>query len=171
MEQEIQTNETEVKEKDNSKKIFIARVIGFCLFGCILPFIFIAWRYDIFRVHNEISPRVSLTGWGFVAVLIVFFFIRYCMGVLKRAIPFSLTYQIINGFIKVLMPLILFYIVITAIANSIDLFKQALLITIICEAVAIVINPFPKFMHDKGIEHAEGIMDLFIKKWKEKDKQ
>ena len=165
------TVQVEEEKKDNSKKIFIARVITFCLFGCILPFIFIAWRYDIFRVSSDVSPKVSLTGWGFIAILIVFFFIRYCMGVLKRAIPFSLTYQIVSGFIKVILPLILVYAVICALQNSIELFKQALLITIICEAIAIVVNPFPKYMHDKGIEHAEGIMDLFIKKWKEKDEK
>lgn len=174
MEQEQVNNNTEQTNENvnkNEKKIFIARVIAFVLFGAVLPFIFIAWRFDIFSVKDATSPRISLTGWGVIAIIIVFFFIRYCMSIIKRSIPFSLTYQILSGFIKVILPLILCYVVVVALQNSFGYFKQALMITICCEAVAIVINPFPKYLHDKGIEHAEGIMDLFIKKWKDKEKE
>ena len=45
METAVETNETnEIKDK----KVFIARTILFCIFGCILPFVFIAWRFEIF---------------------------------------------------------------------------------------------------------------------------
>ena len=178
MEQEqVNTNETtqneDLEQKKKEKKIFIARMIGFTLFGAILPFIFIAWRFDIFRVGaSDVSPKISLSGWGLLGIIVVYFFIRYCMNVLKRSIPYSLTYQIVSGFIKVIMPLILVYAIVVALKNSFNVFQQALFITICCEAVAIIINPLPKYMHDKGIEHASGIMDLFIEKWKNKgDKQ
>lgn len=154
-----------VNEK-REKEIFIIRVALFTIFACILPFVFIAWRYDIFRVVNETDTRVSLSGWGFLAIIIVFFFIRYCMNVLKRTIPFSMTYQILNGIIKIIMPLILLLFIVNALENSIHLFKQALIVTIICEGVAIPINPFPKYMHDKGIEYYDGLTDMFIKKLK-----
>lgn len=167
---ELTDEEIEEQRKKKEQKIFIWRVIGFVTFGCILPFTFIAWRYDIFRATQEVSPKVSLTGWGFLALIIVFFFIKYCMNVLKQSIPYSLTYQVISGFTKVLLPLILVYCAVLGIKNNVGLFQQALLITIICEAIAIVINPFPKYMHDKGIEHAEGIMDLFIQKVKKAKK-
>ena len=154
-----------VKQVDKETKIFIARFILFVLTGVVLPFVFIAWRYDIFRVGN-VSPKVSLTGWGFIALIIVFCFVKYCVSVLKQTIPYSLTYQIISGFTKVILPLLLVYCAVLGIKNSIEMFQQALLITIICESVAIIVNPLPKYMHDKGIEHASGIMDLFIEKVK-----
>lgn len=157
---------TELEEKKKSNALFVWRMIGFTLFACILPFVFIAWRFDIFRIHNEVSARVSLTGWGFLAVIIVFLFVRYIMGALKQAIPFSLTYQILNGAMKVILPLVCLYCVVSALENSIALFKQALFVVIICESIAIVINPIPKFMHDRGIEHINGIMDLAIEKIK-----
>lgn len=160
--------ETENKKKET--KIFVIRIVLFTLFGCVLPFIFIAWRYDIFRVEKEVSAKVSLTGWGFIAIVIAFFFFRYIYKTLKSIMPYSYAYQIINGFLKVILPLILVYIVASGIAKSINLFKQALSVTIICEIVAIFVNPFPKFLHDKGVEKNEDIMDLFINKWKEKDK-
>lgn len=161
---------TEVVEVENEKKkernIFITRVVLFSIFACVLPFVFIGWRYDIFRVNNKISPRVSLTGWGFLAILIVFFFVRYCMNILKHSIPFSMTHQFLSGIIKIIMPLLLLLFVINALENSIAFFKQALIVTIICEGVAIPLNPFPKFMHDKGIEHIEGLTDIVINKLK-----
>lgn len=160
--------ETENKKKET--KIFVIRIVLFTLFGCVLPFIFIAWRYDIFRVEKEVSAKVSLTGWGFIAIVIAFFFFRYIYKTLKSIMPYSYACQIINGFLKVILPLILVYIVASGIAKSINLFKQALSVTIICEIVAIFVNPFPKFLHDKGVEKNEDIMDLFINKWKEKDK-
>ena len=146
------------------KKEFVFRIILFAIFGCLLPFVFIAWRYQIFNVNQ--NPRVSLTGWGFVAIIIVFFFLRYIFTVLKRTIPFSLTYQVINGLLKVILPLVLLYFVVSALSNSIELFKQALLFTIFSESVAIVVNPFPRFMHDKGIDYVDGILDLAISKIK-----
>lgn len=159
MEQQVTSD-----NKSKETKIFIVRVILFAIFACVLPFVFIGWRYDIFRTSNEVSPKVSLTGWGFIAILIVFFFVRYCINVIKNAIPFSMTYQIINGVLKVIMPLLLLLFVVNALENSIELFKQALVITIICEAVAIPINPFPKYMHDKGIERTETLIDMVKEK-------
>ena len=159
METAVETNES----KD--KKVFIARVILFCIFGCILPFVFIAWRFQIFSNGGG----VSLTGWGVIGILIVFFFILYCLKILKNSIPFSMTYQILSGTIKVILPLILLLLLVNALEDSIRQFKQALIIVIGCEAIAIVVNPFPKYMHDKGIEKTENLMDMFITKFKKKD--
>lgn len=158
----MEQSNDELKEK----KVFIARLILFVLFGCVLPFVFIAWRYQIFG-----GTRISLTGWGFIAILIVFFFVMYCLKILKNSIPFSMTYQVLSGFIKVILPLILVLLVVNALEDSIRQFKQALIVTILCEGIAIVINPLPKYMHDKGIEKTENLMDTFITKWKAKEKE
>lgn len=160
METAVETNE------NKDKKVFIARTILFCIFGCILPFVFIAWRFEIF---SNGGSHISLTGWGIIGIMIVFFFVLYCLKILKNSIPFSMTYQILSGLIKVILPLLLVYLVVNAIEGSIHQFKQALFVVIGCESVAIVINPFPKYMHDKGIEKAENLMDMFITKFKKKD--
>lgn len=160
-------NTVEQNEKDElkEKKVFIARTILFTIFGCVLPFVFIAWRFDIFSSGG----KVSLTGWGFIGIIIVFFFVMYCLKILKNSIPFSMTYQILNGLIKVILPLLLVYVVVNALEENLRQFKQCLFIVIGCESIAIVVNPFPKYMHDKGIEKTENLMDTFIAKWKKKD--
>ena len=40
METAVETNE------NKDKKVFISKAILFCIFGCILPFVFIAWRFS-----------------------------------------------------------------------------------------------------------------------------
>ena len=162
METAVETNE------NKDKKVFIARTILFCIFGCILPFVFIAWRFEIF---SNGGSHISLTGWGIIGIMIVFFFVLYCLKILKNSIPFSMTYQILSGAIKVILPLILLLLLVNALEDSIRQFKQALIIVIGCEAIAIVVNPFPKYMHDKGIEKTENLMDTFISKWKKKESE
>lgn len=162
METAVETNE------NKDKKVFIARTILFCIFGCVLPFVFIAWRFEIF---SNGGSHISLTGWGVIGILIVFFFVLYCLKILKNSIPFSMTYQILSGAIKVILPLILLLLLVNALEDSIRQFKQALIIVIGCEAIAIVVNPFPKYMHDKGIEKTENLMDTFITKWKKKESE
>ena len=158
--------DTKENEKLKAKKVFIARTILFCIFGCVLPFVFIAWRFEIF---SNGGSHISLTGWGIIGIMIVFFFVLYCLKILKNSIPFSMTYQILSGTIKVILPLILLLLLVNALDDSITQFKQALFVVIGCESVAIVVNPFPKYMHDKGIEKAENLMDMFITKFKKKD--
>ena len=65
----METTVVEDNEKAKAKKVFIARTILFCIFGCVLPFVFIAWRFEIFSSGGS---RVSLTGWGVIGILIVF---------------------------------------------------------------------------------------------------
>ena len=162
METAVETNE------NKDKNVFIARTILFCIFGCVLPFVFIAWRFEIF---SNGGSHISLTGWGIIGIMIVFFFVLYCLKILKNSIPFSMTYQILSGLIKVILPLLLVYLVVNAIEESIHQFKQALFVVIGWESVAIVVNPFPKYMHDKGIEKTENLMDTFISKWKKKESE
>lgn len=148
-----------------NKKVFIIKLILFTLFACVIPFIFIAWRYDIFMVQQS-SAKVSLTGWGFLGVIIIGVFVCYMYSVAKKIFKYSLFFQIITGLVKVILPLLLIYLVIDSIENSIHLFKQALVVVICSEIGAIVINPFPKYMHDNNIEHISDIVSLGIKKAK-----
>lgn len=109
---------------------------------------------------------MSITGWGLIAIIIVFVFVKYIIHALRLSTPYSMTFQILNGIVKVILPLLILYFVVSAIQNSIAIFKSALMFTILCELVAIPINPLPKYMHDKHIEYAGGLIDMAIDKWK-----
>jgi hypothetical protein len=102
-----------------SKKEFIIRLSAFIILGCIAPFLFIAFRYDLFKKVNE----MSLSGWGLIAVVIVFFFARYVLKMIKMGMPYSMFTQCISGALKVILPLLCLYFCVDAIRTSIDLFQ------------------------------------------------
>lgn len=125
-------------------KKFVIRFILFTLFACILPFTFIAWRYELFSKVNE----MSLTGWGIIGILIIAIFCFYVLNAIKKGMPYSMFTQIVDGIIKVEMPLILVYLLLSNIQSTIDLFLQCIVCIIICEAIAIPINPLPKWIKE-----------------------
>jgi Na+/proline symporter len=147
------------------KKLFLARLILFTIFACVLPFSFIAWRYHIFTTLNS----VSLSGWGIIAIVIALVFIVYVARMLKRGMPYSMLTQCIGGLLKVTLPLILLYVVVNAIKNQSEIFLQALLVVIISETIAIPINPFPKWLNDNQIKKEDSYFEKLKNWWKTKD--
>lgn len=147
------------------KKIFLARLILFTIFACVLPFSFIAWRYHIFTTLNS----VSLSGWGIIAIVIALAFIVYVARMLKRGMPYSMLTQCIGGLLKVTLPLIILYVVVNAIKNQSEIFLQALLVVIISETIAIPINPFPKWLNDNQIKKEDSYFEKLKNWWKTKD--
>lgn len=147
------------------KKIFLARLILFTIFACVLPFSFIAWRYHIFTTLNSIS----LSGWGIIAIVIALVFIVYVARMLKRGMPYSMLTQCIGGLLKVTLPLVLLYVVVNAIKNQSEIFLQALLVVIISETIAIPINPFPKWLNDNQIKKEDSYFEKLKNWWKTKD--
>jgi Na+/proline symporter len=147
------------------KKIFLARLILFTIFACVLPFSFIAWRYHIFTTLNS----VSLSGWGIIAIVIALVFIVYVARMLKRGMPYSMLTQCIGGLLKVTLPLIILYVVVNAIKNQSEIFLQALLVVIISETIAIPINPFPKWLNDNQIKKEDSYFEKLKNWWKTKD--
>lgn len=150
----------------SDKQKFWVRMIGFTLFACVLPFVFIAYRYNLF---SKVS-KVQIGGWGIVAIVIVFFFVKYVCGMVKRGMPYSMTTQVITGVCKVIIPLALLYAFAYSIKDNIDLFLNSLGVVIILEAIAIPINPLPKWVEEHKKGEQETAMDLFITKfWSKKD--
>ena len=147
------------------KKLFLARLILFTIFACVLPFSFIAWRYHIFTTLNS----VSLSGWGIIAIVIALVFIVYVARMLKRGMPYSMLTQCIGGLLKVTLPLIILYVVVNAIKNQSEIFLQALLVVIISETIAIPINPFPKWLNDNQIKKEDSYFEKLKNWWKTKD--
>lgn len=137
-----------------TKKEFWIRFSLFAVFACILPFIFIAWRYSIFKKVSSIS----LNGWGLIAILIVILFVRYVAKVVEKQKKWSMSKQIFLGVLKVLVPLVCLYAGLTAMKSNIDLFLQSLLVVIICETIAIPVNPLPKWQMENDISFFKSIV-------------
>lgn len=125
-----------------SKKLLIVRLILFITFAVLIPVIFIGVKYGIFKNPSALS----FSGVGVLAVIIVLGFSFFMVNQLKKAMPYSMVTQIITGTLTVIVPLVCFYCLLNAIRGSIDIFLECLLVTIISEFVAIIVNPFPQLM-------------------------
>lgn len=138
------------------KKIFILRAILWALFSCVIPVIFIAWRYDLF----EKVGGVQLSGWGIIAIIIIFAFLYAVIKYIRAGfIEHSMIKQIINGILRVLLPLGALLGLCISLRNSLDVFIQALGLVLISETVAIPLNPFPKWVWDKTQGRFESAVD------------
>ena len=155
------------------KAIFIVRLIIFILFACILPFAFIAWRFGLFSQSQ--GSNIALSGWGIIGIIIVLAFVIYVLKMLRMGQPFSMFTQILSGLIKVILPLLICLLILKAMRNNIDSMIQALTCSIICEMVAIVVNPLPKWVEDNHIQKEElkasSLISKFGEWWKNKDKE
>lgn len=65
------------------------------------------------------------------------------------------------------MPLVLFLAILVWLGDNIHLLKEALYVIIPCEAVGIVLNPFPKWCFENNIEGLGEIFDKITKRGKE----
>ena len=151
-----------------NKKIFTVRIILWALFSCVLPVLFIGWRYSLFKKVGALQ----FSGWGLIGILIVFIFLRTLVRYIRAGfVEWSMLKQILNGITKVLLPLGVVLAVAIAIRSNLDYFIQALSIVLLLEAIAIPINPFPQWVWVKTQGRFESIIDLIANKnKKESDK-
>lgn len=133
-----------------------------CLFACILPICFIGWRYDLFGGNAELR----LSGWGLIAIIIAFAFgmavFRYAKIAFKA--EFSYLWQCVSGFFKVVFPLLLVALALNTIKTDVDRMVQALTVVAIFEAVAVPLNPMPRWVYDKTQGAMRSPIDYFFKK-------
>lgn len=147
------------------KGVFITRIILWCLFAGILPVLFIGWRYDLFKKVGTLQ----LSGWGLIGVVILFIFLRALVKYVKAGFTeWCMLKQILNGVIKVLLPIGALLGLCVGIRANLDYFIQALGLVLICETIAIPINPFPEWVYNKTKGKFESMIDLFAAKLKDK---
>ena len=94
---------------------------------------------------------------GVVSVLIKF----YLEGMKCK---YSLFKQILQGVIKLILPLTLLLVSLIWLGDNVNMIKEALYVIIPCEFVAIVVNPLPKWCFDNNIEGISEIADKILSK-------
>lgn len=147
-----------------SKKEFWIRLSIYVFFGAIVPFIFIALRFEIFKPS---SSKVSLGGWGIIGLIIAAVFFLKMLKQVKKGLPYSLFSQIITGLCRVTIPLIIGAFIAYYFQDLMDYVFQVLCVLIFCETVAIVVNPIPKWAHDNKLERQSGMLTKIISFFKD----
>ena len=134
--------EEEKKGFWTEKKVFWVRLIAWITFAVILPVLFIIFRFDVFG-----GSKLAIGFWGFVVIGIILAFIISMLRYVCKAMPYSMTAQCISGLGRVILPLVIIWIAAWVIRNNLDVFLQSLGVVIASEAVAIPLNPMPKWIH------------------------
>lgn len=157
----------------------------------IIPITYIIIKYNLFVVKEEIttitrserSMKIGLLGVMVIGVFIgvIGVLLAYWLKGLKT--KFSIAKQIILGAVKLILPLCLVLLIVQLIYNkmclidyqklinwfeaikvSLQEIKDALLIIILCESIAIVINPLPRWCFDNNIDGLTGIAKQILQK-------
>ena len=151
--------------EEHPKTVFGVRVFLWATFSAILPFAFIAWRYQVF---TSVS-KLKITSVGLLAIIIVIAFIISLLKYIYKGLKPGFIKQCIFGAVGIILPLLVIYILINAIEDNIHLFKQALGCVILCEAIGIPLNPFPAWLAKQEVEDGkrkfESMSDIFWDKF------
>lgn len=154
----VQEKASETEEEETTKKnlftwleehpktTFWARFAAWTIFSWLLPCAFLVWRFDLFRKIGQIQ----IGGWGIVAIVITAAFVFTIIRYVKRAFSnrYSLIGQLLGGFCKIVIPLLAMTLILYSVRESINLMIQVMGCVTICEAIAIPLNPLPKWAYD-----------------------
>lgn len=149
-----------------SKKQFWIRFSFYVLFGLIIPMVFLVWRFKLFR---KISA-ISVGGWGITVVIFSILFMIKLAKQVKKGLPFCFVSQLLNGLIKVILPLFMALLCLYFIRNYISEVMEFLVVLILSESVAIAVNPFPSWVHCNKLKEDETNFKIFIDMFQKKDK-
>lgn len=134
-----------------SKKMFWIRLSLYILIGGIIPFTFLTIRFNLF---SKVS-KLSIGGWGLLAVLFVAIFFIKMLKAIRKGLPFSFGTQIIEGMFKITIPLTVATLIIFLMRNSVEELFYFFCLLVFCETIAMAVNPIPQWAHENKIEEQE----------------
>lgn len=144
--------------------VFWIRFVFWAIFAAGLPFAFIVWRFELFTTIS----KIRIGGWGIIGIVILGVFVLTVAKYIKLALSttYSLVSQWLSGIIKVIIPILAFYLIIYNVRSDIELLLQVLGVVIVCEFIAIPINPLPKWAYEKQknvrVEERKETMDYLL---------
>lgn len=150
-----------------SRSQFWIRLIIYVFFGAIIPLVFLTVRFNLF----ENVEKVSIGGWGIVAITFISVFSLKFLKKIKKGLPYSLLKQILDGVGKVILPLIIGCVCCYLLKDIIDYVFQFLFVLVFSESIAVIANPFPRWYHDNNIEQTNAtVVDILSALGINKDK-
>lgn len=159
--------------------IFWLRIIGWFLTGCVAPIIVFATKFGLFKstyimtdsLGNQITQKsYALNGWGIISCFIIgYTMISVMKEVIKSYQGYSLTKQVLEGILKSIIPLMIAYGICYFLHDTIEQIMFCLAIVIITRAIAIPLNPLPKWRFEKnGAEDYSDFLTEIVKSIKAK---
>jgi hypothetical protein len=145
-------------KKKKQRLWFWIRFILWSSFSVIIPAVVIITQYEIFTERNSTT---KITGWGLVFLIAIAGGVFYIIKSLGEAENNPWINGMARGVKNIILPLLLIYYLTGIITYNLVKFNTILIVTLIAEAIALPINPFPEYIHkrreDKKVKQTLGI--------------
>jgi uncharacterized membrane protein HdeD (DUF308 family) len=137
------------KKKHGKRFWFWVRFLLWSGLAIIIPTVVIITQYDIFTERNSLT---KVTGWGLVFLLALAGGIFYIVKSLGEAEDNPWINGMARGVKNIILPLLLIYYLTGIIAFNLVKFNTILIVTLIAEGIALPLNPFPQYIHQRRQE-------------------
>lgn len=144
---------TEIKSERMTIKSFVIRLVLYIIFGAVIPFAFLIWRFDLFST-KEGKAAIVASGWGLIAICFLAIFFIKMLKAIRKGMIFSVYTQIIDAITKTFIPLLIIIAVIYFVGNIQKELFQFLIVLFICNIPAKIIDPIPRWAYENKIEEA-----------------
>jgi len=126
----------------------------------VAPIAYLVIRFSLFQTTTRL--QVGLTGIVVIAIMlgVISVLIKFYLDGMKC--KYSLFKQILQGIIKLILPLLLLLVSLVWLGDNISILKEALYVIIPCELVAIIVNPLPKWCFDNNVDGMSEIADKVL---------
>lgn len=169
---EEQTNPINPKVKNII--IFWTRMVGWVVMSCVIPIVTFSVKFGLFQkttveldsLGNVVrTSSTALNGWGLVSCILVGYTISVILKEVIAAYPqYSFTKQCLTGFTKTVLPLIVGFFVCMFLNGVIQNLMFCLGTLAVCQAIAIPLNPLPKWRYEKaGVEDYNSVLSCLAK--------
>lgn len=148
-----------MEQKKMSKKEFWSRFSSYVVFGAILPFTFLAWRFNLFSKVN----KLSIGGWGVLGIIVVAAFFISMIKAIKKGLPYSYGVQVLGVIAKISIPILLAFSFAYLFQDIMTELTQFLGVLFICETIAGFVNPLPQWAHENKIKEEENNLKTMLK--------
>lgn len=157
------------KESKMDKKQFWIRFAIFFSVAFLAPIAYLTIKYQLFQPTSSQGVRIGFWGIVVIGILLcaVAVLIKFYIEGMKT--KWSWAKQIIEGFVKLILPLCFILFVLIWLGDNINLLKEALYVIIPCEAVGVCVNPLPKWAFDNNVEGIGDIAESIFKRVNKKE--
>lgn len=142
-----------------------------------IPIAYIRVRYgELFETKTLRLSFMSVLCFALI-IGVVIVMIKYYVSGMKA--KYSLFKQVLEGLCKVILPLgivlalaILFKVKSEYMLANVDKFIESMIVVIVCELGAVIVNPLPKWAFENNVEGFSEIVDkILTKKHKEQEQE
>lgn len=149
---------------NEARKKFWVELVLWLIFAYVVPAGYLIYRYQIFQSISKVnlSGGAILLGILTFCVLIVVF--KYV--VLKG--PYARWKYVLKGFVFVILPLSFALFVLIMARDTLNRLIEVLGCIILCESIALFINPLPDYANEKTKGETSDFIALAFDKWERK---